>query len=553
LLADQVKKPTLNVIPYDDSLSGVSWRIKDLIFDPTTRRLSRAGQTIRLSVLSMDVLQALIAAAPEPVSAQGLIDSAWDGAVVSDETVTQRIKLLRQALGDDGRNPDYIETVRNRGYRLVPVPVGNSKASRRGYLYSMFLMTLLLLAGAWGWYYFAVKQPIELTRHISGTTSAEDYIQQATEYLNRHQQADNGLAITLFRQALALQPDNLQATTGLSMALTQSVTKFNATAQRLDEAQALAKQAVAKYPQQHNSWLALAASLDGQGSVALAIEAYQQALTISPEHIGAKASVAYLYQIRGELVKALRLNLEVFDSAEQLHYLHLQIAQVLSLLGFDPAAEPWLERTDELQPDNVFAAESRAHFLLVNHRFDEAEQVLKAALSRGVQRAELWLKLGLIYLINGRFSVAEDSFNQALQVEPERTLAQTWKTIMIALQGELDEELYQHELNTIHAQIAAGNSWPDIYLLLASLQAAYGDDAAALDTIELLFSAGFRDYRALALWPTFSSLLSDQRFQTVINQMQQDITNQRDAVLRADWVPRQLLFAQPTPTVVHNQ
>src|SRR6185503_12261684 len=43
----------------------------------------------------------------------------WHGAVVSPETISQRAKLLRDALGDDSRQPRYVASVRGRGYRLV--------------------------------------------------------------------------------------------------------------------------------------------------------------------------------------------------------------------------------------------------------------------------------------------------------------------------------------------------------------------------------------------------------------------------------------------------
>lgn len=41
------------------------------------------------------------------------------------ETLTQRVKLLRDALGDDPASPRYVAGVRGRGYRLIPpvVPV----------------------------------------------------------------------------------------------------------------------------------------------------------------------------------------------------------------------------------------------------------------------------------------------------------------------------------------------------------------------------------------------------------------------------------------------
>jgi len=39
------------------------------------------------------------------VAVDELIEGVWKPALVNEETVTQRIKLMRQALGDDSRNP----------------------------------------------------------------------------------------------------------------------------------------------------------------------------------------------------------------------------------------------------------------------------------------------------------------------------------------------------------------------------------------------------------------------------------------------------------------
>ena len=47
-------------------------------------------------------------------------DSIWGGRSVSPETISQRIKLLRDALSDDPHNPRYVEGVRGQGYRLLP-------------------------------------------------------------------------------------------------------------------------------------------------------------------------------------------------------------------------------------------------------------------------------------------------------------------------------------------------------------------------------------------------------------------------------------------------
>ena len=69
------------------------------------------------------------------VSKDELIAEVWGDVVVSDETLMQRVKLLRQALGDDSQNPRYIAAVRGRGYRLtapVEVTAARGRAGQQG-------------------------------------------------------------------------------------------------------------------------------------------------------------------------------------------------------------------------------------------------------------------------------------------------------------------------------------------------------------------------------------------------------------------------------------
>lgn len=99
------------------------YRIDDLVLDPGARKLSRRGASIQLPKLSFDLLLALVRAAPNVVSTDDLVKIVWEDVVVSDETVTQRVKMLRDVLGKTGDKQRYIETVRSVGYRLRPVVV----------------------------------------------------------------------------------------------------------------------------------------------------------------------------------------------------------------------------------------------------------------------------------------------------------------------------------------------------------------------------------------------------------------------------------------------
>lgn len=92
----------------------------DLLIDVGRQRVVRDNQMIALPKLSFDLLVALARAAPNLVSSEALLRQVWPRVVVGPETLNQRVKLVRDALGDDFRHPRYVEGLRGRGYRLIP-------------------------------------------------------------------------------------------------------------------------------------------------------------------------------------------------------------------------------------------------------------------------------------------------------------------------------------------------------------------------------------------------------------------------------------------------
>lgn len=104
----------------------------EFTLDTGQQRLLRGSVAVELPDLSYRLLLVLARAAPQHVSKDDLISEVWDGAVVSDETLAQRVKLLRQSLGDDSKRPRYIVSVRGRGYRMLS-PVGFRKRSYKAW------------------------------------------------------------------------------------------------------------------------------------------------------------------------------------------------------------------------------------------------------------------------------------------------------------------------------------------------------------------------------------------------------------------------------------
>jgi hypothetical protein len=104
---------------------------------------------VELSSRYLDALGLLVSEAGRLVTKERFLDEVWRGVPVTDEALTQCIRALRRALGDDATDPRFIETVPKHGYRFIaplgrqPVRVSSARIGRRDLL-------LLTIAGAIG-------------------------------------------------------------------------------------------------------------------------------------------------------------------------------------------------------------------------------------------------------------------------------------------------------------------------------------------------------------------------------------------------------------------
>ena len=101
------------------SQQSTGYLVDDLIIDLGQRRVTRGGSDIPLPHLSFELLVTLARSAPDVVTFDQLTERVWPGLVITPETISQRVKLVRDALGDDPHAPRYIAGVRGSGYRMV--------------------------------------------------------------------------------------------------------------------------------------------------------------------------------------------------------------------------------------------------------------------------------------------------------------------------------------------------------------------------------------------------------------------------------------------------
>ncbi len=105
-------------------LEGTLFEFGPFRLDTQRRLLCRrdGGEKIHLSPKAVDVLICLVGNAGEVVTKNQLLDEVWENVFVEEANLSQTIFVLRKALGDDPKNPQFVLTVPNRGYRLI-VPI----------------------------------------------------------------------------------------------------------------------------------------------------------------------------------------------------------------------------------------------------------------------------------------------------------------------------------------------------------------------------------------------------------------------------------------------
>jgi DNA-binding response OmpR family regulator len=88
----------------------------DIKLDPLARTVTRAGRQLNLSAKELAVLEALLQASPGALSAERLLEQAWDeNTDPFTNAVRVTIGRLRRKLGD----PNIIENTPGIGYRIT--------------------------------------------------------------------------------------------------------------------------------------------------------------------------------------------------------------------------------------------------------------------------------------------------------------------------------------------------------------------------------------------------------------------------------------------------
>jgi DNA-binding winged helix-turn-helix (wHTH) protein len=88
--------------------------------DLRTGQLTKSGSRVRLQDQPFQVLAALLEKPGELMTREELRTRIWPRTIIDfDHGLNKAISKIRDALGDSGDNPRFVETVARRGYRFL--------------------------------------------------------------------------------------------------------------------------------------------------------------------------------------------------------------------------------------------------------------------------------------------------------------------------------------------------------------------------------------------------------------------------------------------------
>lgn len=502
--------------------------LNDLIIDTEARTVSRDKIAIKLPDLSFDLLVSLIEMAPEPSDHGQISKRAWCLEQVSDQTISQRVTLLRKSLEDDPKDPTYIRTIRGKGYAIVG---SVERVDDTYFRYSKWLSEkrnlvaatagLVILFGAtilfWRPPSFGQESQI-MREHNKAIADVEILMERAQAQLSLHQSRETDRAIVMLREALVGASNNYDARLMLSFALSTKATKFDGNEPEEQEAEAIANALITEQPENSDAWSALAYSLGAQGRMTESLAAYQRAYQLNPRNASALSSAAYIYLLQGDFQQALMLEMRAKQVGGNSRYAEIQIFQILELIEH-PATDQWRQKALSLNPEQVVVLREIARSYLRKGNPTAAIETLNQAKDEDRLAPQILQLRGRANMSLGRISEARRILGRA-----------GWRgqydlAALDALSGnnQLADSFFKTE------KLAAIGSDPDPEprIQLAEIKSAQGDKDQAIELVTQAVSLGWRDVDWLKQSPFLGELMSSDRGRIIEQRIERELQAQR--------------------------
>ncbi len=538
-------------------------RCGELELNEATASVKLAGDTIELPKLSYQLLITLIRHAPAVVSQQQLIEEVWKNKVISEDTIQQRVKLLRQSLDDSPKSPSYIATVRGQGYQLVqPVVHLNKKASHSSirWLASTILMILLITLTArllWPRLEQSENSSLKLSANPqaeetvtnfdknkhSSIETARNYYFNGKDYLNHGTEESNRAALMQFEKAIEADPNYALAYTGVAHISVERYQHFDKSTELLKVAEEAARKAISLRPDIYETHHALAVSLHTAQRIPEAKNTYNKVLQLHNNHSQSLNNLSYLERLDGNFNQSLKLAFRQVLAAPRKPLPYIQVAENYVSFGYYDLALLWYQHSLKLAPQRRYTQFSicRLHIKLKN--LDAAEQSCNDMVSWAPDDAWGYEWVGHLAMLKGEQEKAIEHYKEAMELDSNYSKFR-YPSLVINHPGqdfaELESLMEEAHKNMLYYIDDSNNSFGDI-LNICDYYAITDNKEQLLYWMGKLLEKNFTDYHSFSYQDIYGPYLKDADFLELFNKFKVKQLKLKQSISKSLIIPPQLI------------
>ena len=435
----------------------------DFQLDGSKKRLTHGGDPVALTEHQADVLLHLLASAGEVVSKNALIDAAWPGIAVTDNSLEQAVSALRRALGDSRARTKLIETVPRRGYRFRGDVSRTDAKTSDAELAALLEPYRALLQGR------AALETLERDAVLGARQAFEEAVAKAPHYAPAHLGLANA-CVMYFESTRADETPDVDA---------------------LARAGNHAREACRLDAQSGDAWATLALVLHHSRLGVQAIAAARRAVMLEPDNWRHHLRLAYVAWGE-ERLRAAQRTLALFPGFALAHWLCATVyiaRQALDLAERELRAGAAAQ--DAQQGAHAFSSVGSHWLLGLVHLARGDEGLALDAFRRELSfetagqlfarecAANTWYAIGALDLRQGKRADAAAAFQQARDRLPAHVLAMIGLSLA---QDAAGQEALHAAIQRRLEQLSASGSILDAAMGRAALAVAAGgpDDAAPI-------------------------------------------------------------------------
>jgi adenylate cyclase len=538
-------------------------------FDLQDGRLWAGAREIRLTPRASAVLKVLVTHAGAPVKKEHLFASVWSDTIVSDDALTSCIQELRNALADDAKQPQYIETRHRKGYQFIaPLSgdVARAKSAAPAHpsaaapdLSAIAVLPFADMSPGRDQDYLCegfAEELINALMHVEGLRVAS----RTASFQFRGARADVrevGRALrvgTLLEGSLRKANHQLRVT----VQLVEVPTGYHRWSQRFD------RPLDDVFAIQDEIANGVAASLGGG-----VLSRREQQVLARPQ----TGAVVYEYYLRGRqclprmTLVELKRSCEMFDRAIALDasyapahtglaMAHATLHEWFGARDEDRVrAERASARALELAPDSAEAHVARACALSLSRRYDEADQEFERAIGLNPRLFDAYYYYARTAFAQGEIERSADLFKKAADVRQDDFQSPMLQAQSLEMLGRTEEAAKSTREGIRRAerilvlnptdgralslgsgalyadgQHARALAWskrslelyhtdPSTLMNAACLQAKMGHKEEALDLLERVFARGWGKRDWVEHDPDYEILRDDPRFKVLLERL----------------------------------